>query len=97
MDITYVVESKRAVELISTLDTDVFHNTSINDNIGEFTSITISLNDGDNCLYVEDVYNSTGVLKYHDTDILELSSTLPSEIYNHFENVVDYQILIKKD
>lgn len=97
MDLTYVLDNQSAKRFVSGTDLNLFHKTSIRDMDADFLLISLCFDDDFSEIFVESIASEEGKYKDHSTDILVLNSTLPVEVYNHFETEAEYSRLLKFD
>lgn len=81
-DITVILSKEDMLELVKGIDTTRYEDLSINYE-GDFFFVSSILNDDTGILFVENVYNEDGILKFDETDILFIHHLLPQEIKVH--------------
>lgn len=94
MDLTYILSREEAQRFLEGTDLSVFETSEINLD-GDFVIVTMSFNEEyDSTIFVQGVKNELGYV-HHETDTLVLKSTLPKEVYEHFEENCCYESLLK--
>lgn len=90
-DITAIVSKREMLEIVQGLDFTSYADTSVNYE-GEYFLVSSIKIEGTE-LYIENIYTADGVLKYDETDILIIPSTLPQELRVHAVNNCGYKKL----
>jgi hypothetical protein len=90
-DITAIISRSQAIEIFNGLDFAQYNDISVNFD-GEYLMVSSIKVDGTE-LFIESIYTTDGVLKYDETDILIIPSTLPQELRVHAVNICGYKKL----